>query len=37
LQSEGDVRTARVLLVAATANAMRWGLARLGILAPPRM
>ncbi len=37
LQSEGDVRTARVLLVQATANAMRWGLARLGILAPPRL
>jgi arginyl-tRNA synthetase len=37
LQSEGDVRTARVLLVEATVNAMRWGLARLGILAPPRM
>jgi arginyl-tRNA synthetase len=37
LQSEGDVRTARVLLVEATANALRWGLARLGILSPPRM
>lgn len=37
LQSEGDVRTARVLLVLATHNAMRWGLARLGILAPPRL
>jgi arginyl-tRNA synthetase len=37
LQSEGDVRTARLLLVLATANAMRWGLARLGILAPPRL
>jgi len=37
LQSDGDVRTARVLLVEATANALRWGLARLGILSPPRM
>jgi arginyl-tRNA synthetase len=37
LQSEGDIRTARVLLVEATANALRWGLARLGILSPPRM
>jgi arginyl-tRNA synthetase len=37
LQSEGDVRTARMLLVLATANALRWGLARLGIVAPPRL
>ncbi|HET6584367.1 MAG TPA: arginine--tRNA ligase [Nannocystaceae bacterium] len=37
LQAEGDVRTARLLLVAATADALRWGLARLGILSPPRM
>jgi arginyl-tRNA synthetase len=37
LQAEGDVRTARLLLVAATADSLRWGLARLGILSPPRM
>lgn len=37
LQAEGDVRTARLLLVAATADALRWGLARLGIVSPPRM
>ncbi len=37
LQSEGDVRTARLLLVAASHEALRWGLAQLGIVAPPRL
>jgi arginyl-tRNA synthetase len=37
LQSEGDVRMARLVLVAAARNTLRWGLARLGIDAPPRM
>jgi len=37
LQSEGDVRRARVMLVAAAHGALRWGLARLGIDAPVRM
>jgi arginyl-tRNA synthetase len=37
LQSEGDVRVARLLLMAATHDALRWGLARLGIVAPQRL
>lgn len=37
LQSEGDVRSARLALVAAAHGALRWGLARLGIEAPARM
>ncbi len=37
LQSEGDVRSARLLLMAATHDALRWGLARIGIVAPTRL
>ena len=37
LQSEGDVRIARLMLMAATHDALRWGLARLGIVAPQRL
>lgn len=37
LQSEGDVQRARLLLVAAAAGALRWGLGCLGIRAPARM
>ncbi|MBC8070575.1 MAG: arginine--tRNA ligase, partial [Deltaproteobacteria bacterium] len=37
LQSEGDLRIARVWLMAATHDALRWGLARLGIVAPSRL
>ncbi len=37
VQSDGNVRLARVALVAAAASALRWGLGRLGIEAPARM
>jgi arginyl-tRNA synthetase len=37
LHSEGELRTARMWLMSATHDALRWGLARLGIVAPARL